>query len=190
MADVDPLNQLLLHAEAQACVSAETSQGLCLHASLELARKGETLGLCERLQFVRWRVRGDRTFREHWAIALDQSQVLDLTSAQVDGSVRPLRALESYPSNYTARRFYPLPVVLDAMKAVVYQGGTRYPRAAIWRVQRSLAAFDMRQALSYGSAPAALASTGRLVEASYVLGIDFLLEAALRRLGRLLLKLG
>ena len=189
MVAADPLQHLLRYAEEHAAVSVEASKGRCLHASVRLALEAEALGLGGRLRFVRWRVQDDPFFREHWAIAVDDEQVLDLTAVQVGGDRQPFRRLAAYPKNYSGRRFYPLQTVLRPLMRR-HDGSGRYARCTIWTVQRHMAAFDARQSFAQRSATGVFAAAGRLAEASYVLVVDYLLQSAIKRLGRLLLKLG
>ncbi len=186
----DSFTELQQWAETQAIHSLDLSKGLCLHASVALARRAVAQGQGGEVRFVRWRVRGDPAFREHWAVALDETRVLDLTSVQVDGSVRVLRQVAAYPPEYTACRFYPPQLVLDALPSSLTDGPDRYPRRVIWRLQGQVALFDIRHSLARGSLPGVMAGLGHLCETSYVLAIDFLLGAALKRLGTLLVRRG
>src|SRR3954468_24819578 len=71
--------------------NAVQSRGLCLHASVEFCREARRRGMGRELFLVRWLVRGDLDFLEHWAVASKNGRILDMTAAQVDGDPRPVR---------------------------------------------------------------------------------------------------
>ena len=109
------LDELERYAIAEHCRSGPESSGLCFHAALTLGQLARRLGLEEKVAFVRWRVRRDVNFLEHWALVLDSGTVLDMTAVQVDGNPHPLRRVDSYPANYVRPRQYPAAIVLSAV---------------------------------------------------------------------------
>ena len=72
--------------------SGSESRGLCFQATLTLGQEARRLGLEGKVAFVRWRVRRDVNFLEHWAIVLDNARVLDMTAVQVECAGRPARS--------------------------------------------------------------------------------------------------
>lgn len=96
--------RLLSYAGSLQALNPEEAQGRCLGASLELAAFAYKLGFAPRL--VMWRVLNDPSYHDHWAVAVQPGRVIDPTHVQVDGSSDVLQALQSYPVNYAAPRFY------------------------------------------------------------------------------------
>ena len=137
---------LLKFARKHRYASARESHGVCFHAALLIGAHAQELGLEDRVRFLHWRVRDDANFREHWALSFRQSHVLDLTASQVDGNANPLRKMDSYPPNFGAPRDYPLALILHhGASALQAPAGARISAALIWRVQRSMVAYDLRR---------------------------------------------
>ncbi len=179
---------LAAYARDSRLPSRELANGLCFHASVELARQAQVLQVQQPLRFVRWRVRDDLQFHEHWALLVGDA-VIDLTAVQVDGDDEPFRSLHSYPGNYTDRREYPLHVVLAPVQTAALRHGQRYPRGILWAVNRRMAAFDLLRAVRQRSPAAVITASRHMAGAAFTLVAGYLLEAAIQRLGRLLLRL-
>ena len=113
MPNADPLDVLLDYARQHHVRAEHFASGLCLDASLDLARQAHALGLGDQVAFVRWRVVGDARFRDHWALAIGDERVLDMTAVQIDGNAEPLRGLDSYTGALTSRRTYPLNLLFE-----------------------------------------------------------------------------
>lgn len=180
--------RLYAYARKHAIPSRGASEGLCFHTAVCLARYAKKLGLGDQVFFVRWRLRGDRVYREHWAVCYSPGQVLDLTAAQIDGDPEPKRPLHAYPASFGEPRAYPADVVLLPLGRVS-ESSNRYSEQLLWQVHRRIAWFDLRAALRR-KAPAAVASEAlRLANTALVLVASHLLNCAIRRLVYLMRKL-
>lgn len=170
--------------------SAAQSRGLCFHASIELAREARRLGLEGRAAFVRWRVRRDLDFLEHWALALESGLVLDMTAAQVDGDSRPLRRIDEYPANYDAPRHYPVAVVLDAVSERTPTPNAHYSRSLLWTMHLGLFRHDARAAAIARSPRALVDAVAAIAHCAFTLAAGGLLERTLARARVLATRLG
>jgi hypothetical protein len=177
------------HANANHHTSATESRGLCFQATLALGREARSLGLTERVTFVRWRVRRDVNFLEHWALALDDGSVLDMTAVQVDGNPSPLRNVQGYPANYVRPRRYPIAIVLAVMERGVLEPGQHYSRRLLWVLHRRLFRHEAGDAVRARSPLALLDAGASLVRIGATLCTGYLLEQAIRRMSRLLMRL-
>ena len=157
------------------------SRGLCLHASVEFGREARRLGIDSRLFFVRWRVRNDLNYLEHWAVATENGRVLDLTAVQVDGDPRPLRRVEEYPVNYVRPRLYPASVVLDAMTGHVLTADHHYLRRQVWRLHLQLFRHDAAEAVWSASPRALYEAIAAISRCCFSLSAGYLLERVLAR---------
>ena len=156
---------------------------MCFHAALQLGARARELGLEDRVRFLHWRVRNDAHFREHWALSFRGAHVLDVTAVQVDGNSNPLRKRDSYPTHFGTPRDYPLDLILrHAANTPQASASQRVPVALIWRVQRSMIAYDFHRASSHWSARPLLVAAGRLMETLLVLFIHGLSDWARSRL--------
>jgi hypothetical protein len=146
----DRVDELERYAIARHHKSEPESRGLCFQASLTLAEEARGLNLEGRAGFVRWSVRRDQAFLEHWALVLDGAKVVDMTAVQVDGNPDPLRRLASYPTNYVRPRQYPVTVVLDVMEHHVSGTGRTFSRRllglCIWPFFAMTPAWHFRRA--------------------------------------------
>jgi hypothetical protein len=185
----DRLDLLARYAATHRHDNAVAARGRCLHATLTLGREAARLGLAERVAVVRWRVRDDADFLEHWALSLENGRVLDMTAVQVDGHPRPLREIDGYPANYVQARRYPLGLVLGGLPPADPPDG-RYPLRALWRLHRRLYRFDARRAIRARSARSLFEAAVQLGRVALTLTAGSLLERAIRRLGSVLTRLG
>ena len=101
---------LLRAADRFAVRSVEKAGGTCLSSSIEFIHSLEEP---TKLHLVRWKVRGDSDFCEHWAVGISKHEVIDITRVQVDGKTHVLHTIDSYPSNYSQLKRYPVSVVLQ-----------------------------------------------------------------------------
>ncbi len=115
--------RLLKLARPLRAMTSEDAAGRCLALSLDIALLARAR-LKVDLELVRWQVRDDPDYIEHWAVALGDGEVLDPTRAQVDGQTTLTSALGSYPANFVAQRQYPASLLLD-----LYQPCTDGPPA-------------------------------------------------------------
>lgn len=176
---------LLKFARKNSFSSARESHGVCFHAALQLGAHAAELGLTDEVRFVHWRVLGDPHFREHWALSFRAGHVLDVTAVQVDGNCNPLRKKDTYPPHFGGPRDYPLSLILRHVPAGGQGHGNRVPAGLIWRVHRSMIAYDLRRDSTQGVAFPLVLAVGRLAETSVVLSLHALSEWARSRLATL-----
>ena len=180
---------LLKFARKHRFSSAVSSHGVCFHATVQLGERAAALGLENEVRFLHWRVRGDVHFREHWALSFRSTQVLDLTAVQVDGQCDPLRRKTDYPARFGAPRDYPLGLVLRHVSKVAPQAEQRLPMHLLWRVHRSMVAYDLRRASLHWTGWPLLLALGRLTETLVVLCLSAAHHWAQTRLDTLLCRL-
>ena len=160
-----------------------------MQATLTLGQEARRLGLEEQVAFVRWGVSEDVNFLEHWALVRDDCTVLDMTAVQVDGNPYPLRLLESYPGNYVRRRQYPVAIVLDVMERQTSEHGLNFSRRLLWALHRRLFRHDAGKALSSGSPLAFIDAFAELARRGMTLCTGYMLERAIVRMSRILIRL-
>ena len=185
MPNADPLDVLLDYARQHHVRAEHFASGLCLDASLDLARQAHALGLGDQVAFVRWRVVGDARFRDHWALAIGGERVLDMTAVQIDGNAEPLRGLDSYTGALTSRRTYPLNLLFELVDRdePSHTAIRSYPRRLVWRIQCTLAGYDAKRSLRRGSVYGLFKAAGELFDAALVLASGHLHDRLVRRLG-------
>ena len=183
------LDELERYAIAKHARSVPESSGLCFHAALTLGQQARRLGLEEKVAFVRWRVHDDVNFLEHWALVLDRETVLDMTAVQVDGNPHPLRRFESYPANYLRPRQYPAAIVLSVMKRPLLDAERHFSRRLLWNLHRRLFRHDAAEALRRHSLPALVDAIDEVVRRGTTLYGGFLLERAIGRMSRILIRM-
>ncbi len=153
---------------------------------MQLAREAARLGVAPRVAFVRWDVRGDPEFLEHWALALEDGQVIDMTAAQVDGDPRALRRMDDYPANYVRARRYPVASLLHILGEREPAPGWRYPGRQLWALHRWLFRHDAAAAARTRSLRELAGASRAVVRAAVGLLMDAAFERAMGRLARLL----
>lgn len=169
--------------------SATESRGLCFQATLALGHAARQLGLQGQVAFVRWSVRRDVNFLEHWALLLGDGRVLDMTAVQVDGNPDPLRRLAGYPANYVRPRQYPAAIVLAVMDRHVQGVGRSFSRRLLWVLHRQLFRHDAGHALRARSPLALTDAVAELLRRAATLCAGYLLERAVERMSGVLLRL-
>jgi hypothetical protein len=147
------------------------------------------LGLEGRVAFVRWRVCRDLNFLEHWALVLDNARVLDMTAIQVDGNPDPLRRLAGYPENYVRPRQYPVSIVMNVMDRHVPEPDRHFSRRLLWGLHLRLFRHDIGNAFRERSPLALIDGTRELVRRGTTLCMGYLLERAIARLSRILMRM-
>jgi hypothetical protein len=185
----DRVDELERYAMARHHKSDPESRGLCFQATLTLAEEARRLNLEERVGFVRWSVRRDQAFLEHWALVLDGAKVLDMTAVQVDGDANPFRRLADYPANYVRPRQYPLKVVLDVMAHHVSRRGRNFSRRLLWILHLALFRHDAARAFQARSILALIDCIAELVRRGVTLCTSHILDRAIARLSRILMRL-
>lgn len=138
--------------------TADTSAGRCLAMSLELAnRVHQKTG--RYLPLVRWRVKGDPQYCEHWAVLLDEAHVIDLTRMQVDGQRRLVGPTADYPPHYVQRSTYPSSLLLPGFgSSEAKDRPGRLSGRFLWQSARRILGYDLRLAVETKS-PAKLINT-------------------------------
>ncbi len=183
------LGELERYAIAEHCRSIPESSGLCFHAALILGQEARRMGLEEKVAFVRWRVHRDVNFLEHWALVLECGTVLDMTAVQVDGNPHPLRRFESYPANYVRPRRYPAAIVLAAMEQPLLETERHFSRRQLWRLHGRLFRHDAAKALRSRSPRALVDAVDEVVRRGMTLCVGYLLERAIGRMSRILMRM-
>jgi hypothetical protein len=185
----DRVDELERYAIARHHKSDPESRGLCFQATLTLAEEARRLNLEGRVGFVRWSVRGDQAFLEHWALVLDGVKVLDMTAVQVDGNPEPSRLLASYPANYVRPRQYPVTVVLDVMEHHLSSTGRNFARRLLWTLHLALFRHDAGRAFKARSLLASIDCIAELVRRGVTLCTSYVLDRAIARLSRILMRI-
>lgn len=181
-----PLRALVGFARRHSLRSVREARGRCLHATLVLGQEARRLKLLDRVRFVRWKVRNDPHYLEHWAMLTDDDEVLDLTDVQVDGTRRVQRQLGDYPTDFGAPSIYPPEPLLDIYAEVCGQAqGERFSRTQLWKLQRQVLALDARAGLERASPRALLRVAAGLAALALRLTRDLWLERLRERAGRL-----
>lgn len=176
---------LSLEQYAAACGDSQQVRGRCLDATLLLGREALRLGVAQRVAFVRWHVRNDPDFLEHWALVLDDDRVIDATAAQVDGDPRALRRMDEYPANYVSPRRYPVEGLVPLLDTGETAQGWRFSRRQIWSLHHWLFRHDARLALGQRSPRDLVGACGAFIRTGVTLVMDACLERAVNRLARL-----
>jgi hypothetical protein len=99
-----------MQANRVAIRSADDAKGKCFQTS---ARFAIAFSEFVDLRLIRWEVKGDADYCEHWCIGLSDTEVLDLTRVQVDGTKDVLHHIDDYPDNYRQMRQYPASTILS-----------------------------------------------------------------------------
>lgn len=157
------------------------AQGTCLHATIELAAEALRLGLGNEASVVRWRVREDPAFLEHWALSLGNGVVPDTTAVQVDGNQEPLRRLDQYPANYRSPRHYPIEAMSEFIDSSSLRTDHRYPPSLIWNLHCRLFRLDARKAVLSAAPCALLEASMAILRCSFGLLLVYLSERASAR---------
>ena len=176
-------------ARAGCLASLAEARGMCFQATLNLAREAQRLGFGSRAEFIRWDVVKDVDFLEHWALTLDDGRVLDMTAMQVDGDAQPVRHVDDYPVNYVRPRRYPAALILGAIDSVGTPSGRHYPCATLWMLHKRLFAHEAAAALRARSIRHGLDAVAAVMRTAFKLSLVGLLEHAIRRMSRLLVRL-
>jgi len=98
--------KLIAAAKKMRAKTVEQAHGTCLTMSLEFCIIAQQHNIPVFL--VMWPVRHDPSFSDHWAVCINNSDVIDLTRIQIDPkpSADVIFKIESYPHNFSVPRFY------------------------------------------------------------------------------------
>jgi hypothetical protein len=143
--DVETRKRLICAAECVAIQSAEDAAGMCFLTTMEFVFASMIASSIE-LQLVRWEVVDDPDFCEHWAIALSGDEVIDLTRAQVDGNLKVLHRINSYPCGYQQMKRYPVRTILHDFLSAGGHLNDMSARSAIG-IRWAMFRFDLANAL-------------------------------------------
>ena len=101
---------LIQQANRVAVRNAEKAKGKCFLTSAKFA---VAFSEFVDLRLIRWEVTEDADYCEHWCIGISDTEVLDLTRVQVDGTTDVLQHINDYPTNYKQVRQYPLSAIFS-----------------------------------------------------------------------------
>jgi hypothetical protein len=118
----------------------EDAMGKCFLSSVEFAI---AFSKYAELRLIRWEVKDDVHYCEHWAVGISDSEVIDLTRVQVDGNTEVLHQISSYPANYTQMKQYPVSVVLQPGRASKDQPDTMRPKWAPIKMRWTMLRYDL-----------------------------------------------
>ena len=118
--------------------------GRCYAAALALAQAASEQGMA--VDLVRWQVKGDRDFCDHWVVGCGDGMVIDLTRVQVDGKTGLLHSISSYPENYRDMRRYGASLLLPLFEQLRVGEQDRMPFTFMWRSGMALVRHDVKTA--------------------------------------------
>ena len=98
--------KLIAAAKKMRAKTVEQAHGTWLTMSLEFCIIAQQHNIPVFL--VMWPVKHDPSFSDHWAVCINNSDVIDLTRIQIDPkpSADVIFKIESYPHNFSVPRFY------------------------------------------------------------------------------------
>lgn len=143
-----PLNRLKKFAIDNALTCPETAAGLCMHVSFQLSRQAEILGLADKIRFVRWRIKGDPQFFEHWAIMLDDKTILDMSAVQFDSSMKCIRSINDYPKHFGSPKTYSHAELAILINNIKFKPELRYSIKFLLSLHAKLILIDLKKSLN------------------------------------------
>ena len=133
----------------QGYILRETDQvcagGKCFAVSLSLALAAHAGGL--EVKLLRWTVKNDSDYADHWAVQLPNGWILDATSAQFDRDASLLRRLHEYPDNFVDRCEFPVIKFIDIAAAGDSEPAERLPAAVMYRCLSIRIGYRFRQSV-------------------------------------------
>jgi hypothetical protein len=141
-----PPSDLLRFAACLRAKTAREAHGCCLHATVTLANEAVSHGL-QSASLVVWDVKGDIHFRDHWALGLGPSTVMDPTRMQVDSRKGLVFHMRDYPENYGTPRSYPLQAVTGLLQEYAHAGNERLHWSWVQRLRGAMCRYDVQQGL-------------------------------------------
>jgi len=107
------LDKLIKSAKKLRATTVKEAEGTCLTTSLEFCVLAKEYDIP--VELVMWPVKDEPVFCDHWAVRINQTQVIDLTRIQVDNklSSEVLFDITNYPKNYLVPRFYKTGPLVD-----------------------------------------------------------------------------
>lgn len=177
----------MLHlARTLASKDALQARGRCFALALSYAAFVRELGI--EVELLRWTVRDDPEFCEHWAIKFGRHQALDLTRIQVDGKVDPAIRIQDYPSNFVALRSYPSQILINSVTVRQLRNGERLPAKFMLRSHWALTRHDMLEAMREKQYTKATARIANFAVFGLRFAVSRYLAQSLRRKHELLLR--
>jgi hypothetical protein len=129
--------------------SARDTFGRCLALSIELACAAREQKIAVNL--VVWSVARDKHFFDHWAVAVDDTMVIDLTRVQIDGRTGLTYEIDDYPPNFMRPRLYPADLIVDDYLRCRSAGIDRLAPAFLWRLRWRMLKHDVANAMMFRS---------------------------------------
>ena len=125
------LAKLITAAKKLRATTVEQAQGTCLTMSLEFCLLAKEYGIP--VELVMWPVKNEPVFCDHWAVRINNTQVIDLTRIQVENkrTAEVVFNITDYPPNYLAPRFYKTIPLLDEYAACKEDHAGKLPAVLI-----------------------------------------------------------
>lgn len=98
------------------------------------------------VNLVVWSVANDASYADHWAVAMSDTKVIDLTRVQVDGRTAIKHNIQDYPKNFVKPRIYPASLLLPAYTQSRTTADGRIGARFMWRARWLLFVHDLRRA--------------------------------------------
>jgi hypothetical protein len=185
----DLLRQRLLKlARPLRANTREDAAGRCFALSLEAALRARD-SLAADLWLLRWQVRNDPDYVEHWAVGIGPSHALDLTHMQVNGKPDLLVPVSSYPANFLPCRSYPAAPLLALYQRLGSTRGDRLTSRFLLACAMHIFGHDMRLAWRLRSARCAVGALGQIFRFSSVFTLNCLTRSLEGRVMRLISRL-
>ena len=98
-----------------------------------------------------WHVLGDPLYSDHWAVHIDEDQVIDLTRIQIDLTLtaKVVFALSNYPQNFGRPRFYKTAPLLDEYRNFQACYGNKLPPMLIKNLRYLMLKEDLNYANNF-----------------------------------------
>ena len=165
--------------------SGSDAAGRCLSVSLEFALAAHRL-LDADVQLVKWRVKNDPAYLDHWAVLLNDENVVDLTRVQVDGSTKLACRIGDYPANYVNRCVYPASLLAPAYTSRRAPEAARLSNTFLWTCGTALLRHDLAASLRRRDLRVVRTAAGEFTTFLVSFGFSGLTRALEKRASRLL----
>lgn len=138
------LHQLLQTARRLRAKTSREAYGRCLCSTLELCSAAQKLGIDANV--IVWKVINDKDFHDHWAVAIDEARIIDITRAQIDNRQELVFQLSDYPDNFVSYRIYPSQQLV-AKYLRHKEAGDKLTSRQMWSLYGQLLRHDIRHGL-------------------------------------------
>ncbi|MET3109403.1 hypothetical protein AAKU58_004255 [Oxalobacteraceae bacterium GrIS 1.18] len=181
------VDHLIKAARRLRATSVKEASGTCLTASLEFCLIAKEHDFP--VELVMWHVSNDRDFCDHWAVRINQPEVVDLTYIQVSNkaSSEVVFELTDYPVNYSTPRFYKTAPLLDEYSFFRNASSGKMPSTLIKNIRSLMLKQDLSKVNHFGSlagVSTALFSYCRFRARFYFSGIEHRLRLRLDEIRR------